>query len=83
LIPRKIQVISLTIITAFGSSGGAIFPFIVGLISQSAGTYVVMPAFIGLYCGMLSLWIALPNTERSIESTSNISKWTKIWRRIW
>ena len=83
LIPRKIQVISLTIITAFGSSGGAIFPFIVGLISQSAGTYVVMPVFIALYCGMLGLWIALPNTERPIELTSNIGRWTKIWRRIW
>ena len=83
LIPRKIQVISLTIITAFGSSGGAIFPFIVGLISQSAGTYVVMPVFIALYCGMLGLWIALPNIERPIESSSNTGKWTKIWRRVW
>ena len=83
LIPRKIQVISLTIITAFGSSGGAIFPFIVGLISQSAGTYVVMPVFIALYCCMLGLWIALPNIERPIELTSNTNKWTKIWRRIW
>ena len=83
LIPRKIQVISLTIITAFGSSGGAIFPFIVGLISQSAGTYVVMPVFIALYCCMLGLWIALPNIERPIESTSNTGKWTKIRRRIW
>lgn len=83
LIPRKIQVISLTIITAFGSSGGAIFPFLVGLISQSVGTYVVMPIFIGLYCGMLGLWIALPNIERPIESKSNVNKWTQVWRRIW
>lgn len=83
LIPRKIQVISLTIITAFGSSGGAIFPFLVGLISQSAGTYVVMPMFIALYCCMLSLWIALPNIERPIETAGTSNLWQQLWRRIW
>lgn len=76
LIPRKIQVISLTIITAFGSSGGAIFPFLVGLISQAAGTFVVLPIFIGLYTCMLITWILLPNIERTKEATN-------IWERIW
>ncbi|GME96697.1 unnamed protein product [Ambrosiozyma monospora] len=31
VIPLKIQFLSMTIISAFGSSGGAIFPFIVGI----------------------------------------------------
>ena len=34
LIPRKIQVVSITIMTAFGSTGGALFPFIVGVLLQ-------------------------------------------------
>lgn len=63
LLPRKIQVISLTITTAFGSSGGAIFPFLIGLISQFAGAYVVMPLFIAMFGLMLILWLSLPNVR--------------------
>ncbi|KAK6456611.1 major facilitator superfamily [Scheffersomyces xylosifermentans] len=62
LLPRKIQVVSMTITTAFGSSGGAIFPFIVGLISQFAGAYVVLPSFIAMFTTMIILWLLLPNT---------------------
>lgn len=65
LIPRKIQVITLTIATAFGSSGGALFPFLIGLLSQAVGTFVVLPVFLGLYTAMLFLWICLPNIERT------------------
>lgn len=80
LIPRKIQVITVTIMTAFGSSGGAIFPFIVGLISQAAGTYVVLPVFIALYSAMLLLWICVPNVERrQREPLKNFTLWQKFW----
>ena len=63
LLPRKIQVISLTITTAFGSSGGALFPFLVGLLSQFVGAYVVMPVFIVMFSLTLILWLALPNVR--------------------
>lgn len=75
LIPRKIQVVVLTITTAFGSSGGAIFPFLIGLLSQVSGTYVVMPMFIALYALMLALWIIMPNMDRVGKTT--------LWERIW
>ncbi|ABN66716.2 predicted protein, partial [Scheffersomyces stipitis CBS 6054] len=34
LLPDRIQIISMTISSAFGYSGGAVFPFLIGLISQ-------------------------------------------------
>ncbi|ABN66326.1 predicted protein [Scheffersomyces stipitis CBS 6054] len=82
LIPRKIQVITLTIMSAFGSSGGAIFPFIVGLISQTTGTFVVLPIFIILYCLVIVMWACLPNLERR-NSTPSKSSILRLWERIW
>ena len=64
LFPRKILVVSLTITTAFGSSGGALFPFLVGLISQYIGAMTVMPAFIIMFSIMFTFWICMPNPAR-------------------
>ncbi|PVH17923.1 uncharacterized protein CXQ87_000824 [Candidozyma duobushaemuli] len=61
IVPRKIQVVSLTIMTAFGSSGGALLPFFTGLIAESQGAYVVLPIFIATYSVMLIFWLILPN----------------------
>lgn len=80
LLPRKIQVISMTIMTAFGSSGGALFPFIVGLLNEAAGTFVVLPVFIALYVTMIFLWILLPNLERRQHQPC---KEFSIWERLW
>ncbi|GMG56138.1 unnamed protein product [Ambrosiozyma monospora] len=74
VIPRKIQHISLTIMTAFGSSGGAIFPFIVGLVSQFSGTFVVMPFVLALFSGCATLWYMLSNPDRNV-----MNHW---WQRI-
>lgn len=75
LLPRKIQVVSLTIITAAGSSGGAFFPFIIGLLSQRTGAFIVLPGFILLYSLMIILWLCLPNYERKETKT--------LWQKIW
>ena len=79
ILPRKIQVVSLTITTAFGSSGGALFPFFVGLIAQFKGTYVVFPVAIALYGTMLLCWIQLPNIERIEKGEGRLTWWQKIW----
>jgi fucose permease len=80
LIPRKIQVITMTIMTAFGSSGGAIFPFLVGLLSQTAGTYVRLPVFLGLYSAMLILWLLLPNLEQKQKRPGiKLTFWQRFW----
>lgn len=64
ILPRKVQVISMTIMMAFGSSGGALFPFIIGLLTQFIGTYVMHPMFIALTVAMVITWVILPNVER-------------------
>ncbi|KAG5355290.1 hypothetical protein CJU90_4324 [Yarrowia sp. C11] len=62
LVPRKIQVISITVMTAFGSTGGALFPFLVGITAQSRGSFVVYPFCLAL-CGlMMATWLPLPRT---------------------
>lgn len=74
MLPRKIQVVSMTIMTAFGLSGGAIFPFLTGLLAESAGTYVVLPIFIASYSVVLILWLCLPNVERKGEIPDSLFK---------
>lgn len=78
LLPRRIQIISITIYTAFGSAGGAFFPFLIGIISQQVGAFVVLPGFIILYSIMLLLWLMLPNKER-ISNGKSLSLWQRIW----
>lgn len=80
LIPRKIQVVSITIMTAFGSTGGALFPFIVGVLLQKVGTFVVLPVFIALYSTMVFLWMMLPNSERqNKQNKSQLGFWERMW----
>lgn len=78
MVPRKIEVVSLTIMTAFGLSGGAIFPFVTGLIAEKLGAYVVLPIFIASYSVMLVFWLLLPNIDRKSGSTIE-STWKKLW----
>lgn len=82
IVPRRIQVVSLTIMTAFGSSGGAILPFITGLIAESQGAYVVLPIFIATYSVMLIFWLILPNVERKPDQP-NDGKLKRFLHRIW
>lgn len=74
VLPRKIQVVTLTIMTSGGSSGGALWPFLTGLISQFSGAFVVMPMFISLFATMVVCWFVLPNPDRSIVK--------KPWERL-
>ncbi|KAH6659888.1 MFS efflux transporter [Truncatella angustata] len=64
---RKEQVSGLSIISAFGSSGGAFMPLAIGLLSQKIGTYVLHPVVIGL-CGlMIIVWFGIPAARKRLE----------------
>lgn len=63
-IGRKDQVSSLSAISAFGSSGGAVSPFTVGILAQAVGTYVLHPICIGLFAVMLACWFFIPTPEK-------------------
>ncbi|KAJ5488956.1 hypothetical protein N7539_003846 [Penicillium diatomitis] len=60
LLPRRMHMTSLSFISALGSSGGAVSPFITGLLAQHVGTMVLHPICIGLYGVMATSWLLLP-----------------------
>ncbi|TVY41049.1 Bypass of stop codon protein [Lachnellula subtilissima] len=67
LIPKKMQISSLSLIGSVGTSGGAIAPFMTGMIAQKAGTFVLHPICIGLFAIMAVTWWMLPEPERKSE----------------
>ncbi|TVY54956.1 Bypass of stop codon protein 6 [Lachnellula cervina] len=67
LIPKKMQISSLSLIGSVGTSGGAIAPFMTGMIAQKAGTFVLHPICIGLFAIMAVTWWMLPESERKSE----------------
>ena len=60
LLPRKIQLSSLSFISALGSSGGAVFPFLTGILAQNVGTMALHPICLALYGAMAISWSLLP-----------------------
>lgn len=66
-IPRAEQVNGLSVISAFGSSGGAVAPFTTGILAQVAGTWVLHPIAIGLFGVMLTCWFFLPGGRKRTE----------------
>lgn len=66
-IGKKQQVSSMSVISAFGSSGGAVAPFTTGILSQAVGTFVLHPVAIGLFGVMLICWFYLPNVRKRTE----------------
>ncbi|KAF5604368.1 hypothetical protein FPCIR_914 [Fusarium pseudocircinatum] len=54
-------------ITAFGSLGGAVAPFVTGLLAQTIGTFVLHPICIFLYAIMLACWYSIPSGSKRQE----------------
>ena len=67
LLGRKLQMSSLSFIGAMGSSGGAVAPFMTGLVAQKAGTWVLHPICIGLFGVMAACWAGLDKMEKRME----------------
>ncbi|PPJ56905.1 hypothetical protein CBER1_02259 [Cercospora berteroae] len=64
LLPRRLQTIAIGLISSAGSSGGAVVPFLTGLIAQGSGTWVLHPVCIGAYVGMLICWAVIPRVKK-------------------
>lgn len=60
------QVRGTVIMTAVGSAGGAVAPFITGLLAQAVGTYVLNPVAIVLYGVMLVCWFFTPDKPQNM-----------------
>lgn len=67
LLPRNLQMSSLSFVSAMGSSGGAAAPFFTGILSQKAGTFVLHPICIGLFVVMEVAWACLPRIGKRTE----------------
>ncbi|KAK6221744.1 major facilitator superfamily transporter [Colletotrichum tabaci] len=55
------------VISAFGSSGGAVAPFTTGILAQAAGTWVLHPIAIGLFAVMMASWYGVPHGRKRSE----------------
>lgn len=64
LLPRRLHVSAIGFVAAFGSSGAAIFPFVVGAIAQSKGVWVLQPFALALIAVIFISWVALPGGLR-------------------
>lgn len=67
LLPRSIQISSVSVITSFGSSGGALVPFITGLLASKLGTVVLHPIVLISLAGMIVAWLLLPRIGKRAE----------------
>lgn len=67
LLPRSMHISSLSFVSALGSSGGALSPFLTGLLAQHVGTMVLHPICIGLYGVMATSWLLLPKISKRAE----------------
>ncbi|KAK7958403.1 bypass of stop codon protein 6 [Apiospora saccharicola] len=64
---RREQVSGLGVISAFGSSGGAVAPFTTGMLAQVAGTFVLHPIAIALFAAMTVCWYGIPAVRKRTE----------------
>lgn len=67
LLPRSIQISSLSVVTSMGSSGGALVPFITGLLAQKLGTVVLHPIVLISFASMIVAWLLLPQIRKRKE----------------
>ena len=64
---RQDSLRGMVAISASGSLGGAMAPFLTGLLAQEAGTFVLHPIVISLLGVMLACWYGIPGKARRDE----------------
>lgn len=67
LIDSHLLVSSLSLVSAVGSSGGAIAPFTTGLLASRFGAWVLHPVTVGLFVAMEGIWWVLPSARKRTE----------------
>ena len=78
LMPKDLHVGNAGFATAFGGSGGAVFPFIVEAITQSKGVKSLPPVILDLLDAISALWLIFPRfgEEESGEEDDETEYWT-------
>lgn len=63
LTPRRLHVGTIGFGAAMGGSGGAIFPFLVGVIAQRKGVKTLQPVILALFVAISICWFMLPRVR--------------------
>ena len=63
VLPRRLHVGTIGFATAFGGSGGAIIPFVVGAIAQAKGVETIQPVILAVFVVLAVLWGFLPHRQ--------------------
>ncbi|KAJ7597630.1 MFS general substrate transporter [Mycena floridula] len=64
LLPSKVHLVSMGILSAFGSLGGSIFPFIGGTIASIKGAKTLPYLTVAQSAVLLAIWTLFPNQRR-------------------
>ncbi|OAA66782.1 major facilitator superfamily transporter [Niveomyces insectorum RCEF 264] len=64
---RRERVAGVSAMTAFGFAGGAVMPFVTGMLAQAVGTFVLHPIFLALLAAMLVFWYLVPARKKPTE----------------
>ena len=72
--PKDLHVGSIGFATSFGSSGGAVFPFIVGAIAQSRGVKSLPPVILALLTAISGMWLFLPRVGKKDDDMAQESQ---------
>lgn len=67
LLPKNIQISSLSVVTSMGSSGGALVPLITGLVAAKLSTVVLHPIVLISFSMMAIAWLLLPRIDKHDE----------------
>ncbi|KAF5869208.1 putative major facilitator superfamily transporter protein [Botrytis fragariae] len=72
LMPKELHVGSIGFATAFGGSGGAVFPFIVGALAQAKGVKALQPVVLALLVTISGLWMLVPRKGKRDEEVARV-----------
>ncbi|KAI5119422.1 hypothetical protein M0805_009873 [Coniferiporia weirii] len=67
LLPRRMHTTAMVMISSIGQSGSAIFPFVIGVISNKKGIWTVQSSIVALLAGQFVFWILVPKVGRRSE----------------
>jgi fucose permease len=67
LLPKHLHVSSIGFAAALGGSGGALFPYVIGVIAQAKGVKTLQPIILSLLAVILALWLCLPRINKKRE----------------
>ncbi|RUS33757.1 major facilitator superfamily MFS_1 [Jimgerdemannia flammicorona] len=67
VVPKELFASSVGFLTAFGSGGAALFPWLTGTIAVRYGIWIMMPFSIALVVVMFAFWIFIPSPKKPAE----------------